>query len=220
MRITVLFLLIVFGGLIGYWIDCCQQKSRETDIATRTVPLNVTVLTKKGAGSTEETTEGQPLEIEENEKKCFVLGPVPQGVTKRIAESLRRSGLEKDMVICDRFLPERFVVFLGPLENKTALRAFAKQLRQQGYKNIRPTERGALAPGLEIAEFETEYQAVAYIESGKAPGISGIRVIKRLGEPSGQVDIVFQELDSFEAKKVLALTGRFSGMKIKECSKN
>lgn len=219
MRGTVVFLSIVLAGLVGYGIYCNTQELRDVDVVTRMVPLRVTITTLKKE-SAEAETEGQALEIEAPPKKCFVLGPVSQSLSKRIAESLRRSGLEKDMVICDRFLPERFIVFLGPLENKTALRAFAKQFKQQGYKNVRPIERGALAPGLEIAEFETEYQAAAYIESGKAPGISGIRVIKRLGEPSGQVNVVFQALDESEAKRIFSLARRFAGLKVQECQKD
>ena len=211
----------MLAGLSGYGVYCCHQESNAFGAATRFVPLEVTIqAANQVVEAEEEKTEGQALDIGVVEKKCFVLGPISQSATKRIAENLRRSGLEKDMVICDRFLPERFIVFLGPLENKTALRAFAKQLKQQGYKNVRPIERGVLAPGLEIAEFETQYQAEAYIESGKAPGISGIRVIKRLGEPSGQVNLVFQALDESEAKKVFALAERFSGLKIEECPKN
>ena len=219
MRGTDVFLSVVLTGLVGYGVYCTQQESCDGDVVTRSVPLSVTIATPE-AEQPEDKTEGQALEIDASLKKCFVLGPVSQSLTKRIADRLRRSGLEKEMVICDRFLPERFIVFLGPLENKTALRAFAKQLKQQGYKNVRPIERGALAPGLEIAEFETEYQAAAYIESGKAPGVSGIRVIKRLGEPSGQVNVVFQALDESEAKKVFSLAGKFAGLKVQECPKD
>ena len=84
MRGTVVFLSIVLAGLVGYGIYCNTQELRDVDVVTRTVPLRVTITTLKKE-SAEAETEGQALEIEASPKKCFVLGPVSQSLSKRIA---------------------------------------------------------------------------------------------------------------------------------------
>ena len=214
------FLSLILVALCGYLFY--MNKDATQTIATLKVPLEVTVSTGEVKEQTleEAQSESEVVEPLQGVKKCYVWGTHPEGATAKIASLLRQQGLHRDVVISDDFLPERYIVFLGPLKNKTSLRAFAKQLRQQGYKKVRPIERGALAPGLEIAEFENEQQAAAYIEAGKAPEISGVRVIKRLGEPSGRVNLLFQALDDTQAKALFSLAKRYKSAKVRECPKD
>ncbi len=206
-------ILIAMGGYLVYF-----DRQDTGEIATLTVPLETKVEQVK-------ETQGAILEGEmllankEDQKRCYAWGPFSAAATKRIAPHLRQWGLDQSVTISDEFLPEKFIVFLGPLENQTSLRAFAKQLRQQGYKKVRPIQRGVLAPGLEIAEFDNEQQAAAYIESGKAPEISGIRVVKRLGEPSGRVNLIFQALEKERAQKLLHLSKEYPATTFQECPK-
>ncbi len=207
-------ILIAMGGYLVY-VD--RQDAGE--IATLAVPLETKVERE------EKEAQGAILEGEmllakkEDQKRCYAWGPFSAAETKRIAPRLREWGLDQSVTISDEFLPEKFIVFLGPLENQTSLRAFAKQLRQQGYKKVRPIQRGVLAPGLEIAEFDNEQQAAAYIESGKAPEVSGIRVVKRLGEPSGRVNLIFQALEIKGAHKLLRLSKDYPATTFQECPK-
>ncbi len=212
-------IVLIFMG--GYLVYIDRQDAGE--IATLTVPLE-TKVNLEGREKAREThgaiLEGETLLGENSDqKRCYVWGPFSGATTKRIAPSLRQWGLDQSVTISDEFLPEKYIVFLGPLENLTSLRAFAKQLRQQGYKRVRPIQRGVLAPGLEIAEFDNEQQAAAYIESGKAPEISGIRVVKRLGEPSGRVNLIFQALEKAEAQKLLRLSKEYPATTFQECPK-
>lgn len=210
------FLLL---AMVGYLVYFDRQDTGE--VATLMVPLETKVDLAKVSKAIEKDSdalEGESLEgFNEGEKHCYMWGPFSEGATKKIASRLHERGLDQSVTICDEFLPEKFIVFLGPLENMTSLRAFAKQLRQQGYKKVRPIQRGVLAPGLEIAEFDNAEQATAYIESGKAPEISGIRVVQRLGEPSGRVNFLFQALEKNQAEKLLRLSKDYKATKLMAC---
>ena len=220
MKKIAVFLSLILVALCGYLFY--MNKGATQTIATLKVPLEITVSTGEVKEQTleEAQSESETEKPLQDKKKCYIWGKHPEGATAKIAFLLRQQGLHRDVVISDDFLPERYIVFLGPLKNKTSLRAFAKQLRQQGYKKVRPIERGALAPGIEIAEFENEQQAAAYIEAGKAPEISGIRVIKRLGEPSGKVNLLFQALDETQAKALFSLAKRYKSATVRECPKD
>lgn len=221
MKVLAWIFSLILLAMAGYLVYFDRQDTGE--VATLMVPLETKVdLAKynKANESDSEALEGETLEsFKEGEKQCFVWGSFSEEATKKIAPRLRERGLDQSVTICDEFLPEKFIVFLGPLENTTSLRAFAKQLRQQGYKKVRPIQRGVLAPGLEIAEFDNAEQAAAYIESGKAPEISGIRVVQRLGEPSGRVNLLFQALEKSQAEKLLGLSKDYKATKLTACPK-
>ena len=211
-------LLVAMSGYLVYF-----SKQDTEEIATLTVPIEAKIdITSQEEFNKNhsEILEGETL-LDENEaqRRCYIWGSFSEATTKKIAPRLRHLSLDQSMTISDEFLPEKFIVFLGPLENQTSLRAFAKQLRQQGYKKVRPIQRGVLAPGLEIAEFDNEQQALVYIESGKAPEISGIRVVKRLGEPSGRVKFIFQALEKKQAEKLLRLSKEYKSTTFEECPK-
>ncbi len=218
MKVLAWLFSIILIAMAGYLVYFDRQDAGE--IATLTVPL----MTKPNVGRVEEAEsealEGETLASEGSAKSCYVWGSFSEAATRQIAPRLRERGLDQSMTICDEFLPEKYIVFLGPLENHTSLRAFAKQLRQQGYKKVRPIQRGVLAPGLEIAEFDNAEQAAAYIESGKAPEISGIRVVQRLGEPSGRVNLLFQALEKSQAEKLERLSKDYKATTLKACPKN
>lgn len=215
MKKTIIFLFFVLLALFSYL--AYEHLQSEQSIVTITVPLEVRL--QSPTIEKEVKTEGKTIKVE-SFKECYVLGPISSEVVKQIAPLLRQKGLQRQVVISDHFLPERFIIFLGPLENKTSLRAFLKQLKQQGFKRVRPIERGVMAPGIEIAEFDTESKALTYIESGKAPQISGIRVIKRLGGPSGKVNLIFQSLDENQADELFKLATRHGLKDVQSCHKN
>ena len=103
-------------------------------------------------------------------------------------------------------------------ENDIAVRAFVKQFRQQGYKNVRPILSGALSYGVEIETFESKEQAQAWINDKKAPDVKGLRVTNRLGEPSDKVDLVFRNLTEDQRQALFAIWKRWQGTEIQNCS--
>lgn len=122
--------------------------------------------------------------------RCVLFGPFAHKDLPGVQERLTRSGLLQKAVVADRFLPERFIAYLGPYDNTTAVRAFVKQFRQQGIRTVKPILEGELSYGVEIASFSSREAAEKYLVSGRAPDMKGIKVTNRLGEPSGQVDLV------------------------------
>lgn len=91
-------------------------------------------------------------------------------------ERLTRSGLLQKAVVADRFLPERFIAYLGPYDNTTAVRAFVKQFRQQGIRTVKPILEGELSYGVEIASFSSREAAEKYLVSGRAPDMKELRL--------------------------------------------
>ena len=88
---------------------------------------------------------GTPIEAD-----CFVWGPFDGRQLTSVQSTLKNRGLLHKAEISDRFLPDRWIVYLGPYSNDIAVRAFVKQFRQQGYKNVRPILSGALSYGVEM----------------------------------------------------------------------
>lgn len=149
--------------------------------------------------------------------RCVLFGPFAHKDLPGVQERLTRSGLLQKAVVADRFLPERFIAYLGPYDNTTAVRAFVKQFRQQGIRTVKPILEGELSYGVEIASFSSREAAEKYLVSGRAPDMKGIKVTNRLGEPSGQVDLVFNAVTSEEEDRIRNLTKLYPAAELKSC---
>ncbi len=149
---------------------------------------------------------------------CFVWGPFDGGQIVSVQASLKQKGLLEQAEISDRFLPDRWIVYLGPYGNDIAVRAFVKQFREQGYKNVRPILRGNLSYGVEIETFESKQEALAWLSGPKAPDVQGLRVTNRLGEPSDKLDLVFRNLTPEKREALFSVWKRWKGTEIQNCS--
>lgn len=148
---------------------------------------------------------------------CFVWGPFDEKELVGIQPILNESNLMAYAQIVDRYLPDRWIVYLGRFNNDKAVRAFMKQFRQQGFSSVRPILRGDLAFGVEIAAFDSQAQAQAYLDSSKAPDVEGLSVTNRLGEPSDEVDIVFQDIDDSARERLFREWKRRPAKELKNC---
>lgn len=151
--------------------------------------------------------------------ECMVWGGFPLGDLVRVRLHLKKQNLEDKVVIQDRFGPDRFIVYLGPYDNQTAVRAFVKQFRQQGYKTVRPILSGELSYGVEIASFKTRMDAEAFLTGKRAPNMTGIKITNRLGEPTGMVDLVFNHINATEKTKLEALRSLYPRTVLATCSR-
>lgn len=158
--------------------------------------------------------EEKPLDAED---ACLVWGGFPVGDLVRVRLHLRRQRLEDKVIVQDRFGPERYIAYLGPYDNQTAVRAFVKQFRQQGFRTVRPILSGELSYGVEIASFKTREAAEAFLSGKKAPDMKGIKITNRLGEPTGMVDLVFSRLDADEKTRLEALRALYPRTALSAC---
>jgi hypothetical protein len=149
---------------------------------------------------------------------CYIWGPFRERESPRIAEKLRKAGLISKAVMKDRFLPEKFIVYLGPFNNQEAALAFQKQFRNQGYRNARAILQGGLSFGVEIAAFNTQEDAQKFLTGPRTPKVKGVRITNRLGEPSGEVDFAFQDISEDERLKLLDLWRDSPRSELKNCS--
>ena len=149
---------------------------------------------------------------------CFVWGPCNARQIAAAQKTLRRSGLTEPAHIVDRFLPERWIVYLGPYDNDVAVKAFVKQFRQQGYRHVRPILRGGLSFGVEVQAFETREQALGWIQSDKSPDVQGLRVTNLRGELTDQVDLLLQGITEDKRPKLEAAQKRWKGTSVRACS--
>jgi hypothetical protein len=149
---------------------------------------------------------------------CYIWGPFRERESPRIAEKLRKAGLISKAVMKDRFLPEKFIVYLGPFNNQEAALAFQKQFRKQGYRNARAILQGGLSFGVEIAAFNTQEDAQKFLTGPRTPKVKGVRITNRLGEPSGEVDFAFQDISEDERLKLLDLWRDSPRSELKNCS--
>ncbi|MGN1208937.1 MAG: SPOR domain-containing protein [Duodenibacillus sp.] len=149
---------------------------------------------------------------------CFVWGPFSDKALLQVRGMLEEHRLLERAEIVDRFLPDRWIIYLGRFHTDTAVRAFMKQFRQQGMKNVRAIVRGDLAYGVEIASFDSQKEAQAFLESQKMPDVKGLRVTNRLGEPSDSVDLVFNHLSDEERGILFSLWPKRPGTQLQSCT--
>ena len=156
-------------------------------------------------------------EVKDAGDSCVIWGGFPVGDLVRVRLHLRRQRLEDKVIVQDRFGPERYIAYLGPYDNQTAVRAFVKQFRQQGYGSVRPILSGELSYGVEIASFKTRLAAEEFLAGKRAPEMKGIKITNRLGEPTGMVDLVFNRLNETEKARLEALRALYPRTGLKAC---
>lgn len=149
---------------------------------------------------------------------CFVWGPFSDKGLMQVRGMLEQNRLLEQAEIVDRFLPDRWIVYLGRFHTDTAVRAFMKQFRQQGIKHVRAIVRGDLAYGVEIASFDTKKEAEDFLASNKVPDVKGLRVTNRLGEPSDSVDLVFNHLSEEQRDVLFGLWIKRPGTQLQSCT--
>lgn len=206
----ILFIAVSAGiGLIVY-----DNMTPPVDVVARQ-DITIQIQAKKKTQASEMTkVAGDAGAVDIN---CFVWGPFDENELVGMQSVLNSTGLMSYAQIVDRYLPDRWIVYLGRFNNDTAVRAFMKQFRQQGFSSVRPILRGDLAFGVEIAAFDTKKQAQEYLDSPKAPAVSGLSVTNRLGEPSDKVDIVFQGLDDETRERLFREWKRRPSIELKNC---
>ncbi len=205
-------LKLVLGFLIvllsGYWIYLQYFDIEEINV--KEVALEIV---KKAPDPSAEAPKKGEINI-----GCYIWGPFRERESPRIAEKLRKAGLISKAVMKDRFLPEKFIVYLGPFDNQEAALAFQKQFRKQGYRNARAILQGGLSFGVEIAAFNTQEDAQKFLTGPRTPKVKGVRITNRLGEPSGEVDFAFQDISEDERLKLLDLWRDSPRSELKNCS--
>lgn len=209
-----LLIAIVFG--LGYIVYAVQNEGG--DIVVRE---NLTITAMTVSGTNVETVSDKRKNGQDEvaiDTNCFVWGPFDGPRLRAVQPLLDRTGLMKRAEIVDRYLPDKWIVYLGRYNNDIAVRAFIKQFRQQGFKTVRPILRGSLAYGVEVAAFDSRRAAEEYINSPKAPNMQGLRVTNRLGEPSDEVDIVFNGVTDSERRVLFKAWKEHSGTQLQSCS--
>ncbi len=207
---TVLFLLIAFG--IGFLVY--ENSQIQGDVVARP---NIALELKTSQSEQAQIISKVAGDEGAVDERCFAFGPFNNKELVRIQPTLKQFHLMQYTKIVDRYLPDQWIVYLGRFNNETAVRAFMKQFRQQGIKSARPILRGDLSYGVEVAAFATQQDALRYLTSSSAPAIQGMRVTNRLGEPSDQVDILFQELDENARSRLFTLWKKYPSKELKNC---
>lgn len=169
----------------------------------------------KDAGAGKSAGDGNDCAID---MKCFVWGPFDERDLAGLQPFLRKSSLEDQVVVSDRYTDERFIVYLGPLSNATAARAFVKQFRQQGFRKARPILDGELSYGVELVSFGSRDEADVFMASGRAPDVKGLKVTNVLGKPTSKVDLVFKEVANDQRLALFAEWQKRPGTDLKNCN--
>ena len=216
--LNLLLLACIAAGVAVIYTDAHKPRG---DVQTNTgVPLRVNMIDEEKLKR--DMTDGPQDALLQAQgavdASCFVWGPFETRDLRGLEATLQMARLMQKMEIADRFLPDRYIVYLGPYINEVAVRAFVKQFRQQGFKSVRPIIRGDLAFGVEIKAFESRQAAQEYLVSGKAPDVKGLRVTNRLGEPSTQVDLVFRALTDDERERLFSVWKTLPKTQLKSCA--
>lgn len=216
MRYFIHFVLLLALGVCGWFLyDYSQQPTSDLVSQARLdvrVPdfLRATIQARKNDEVAK--ISGTPVDMD-----CFVWGPFDEKQIVSVQKALRHRDLLQSAEISDRFLPDRWIVYLGPYDNDIAVRAFVKQFQQQGYRNVRPILRGTLSYGVEVETFDSQEQALRWMKSTQAPDVQGLRVTNRLGESSDQVDLIFRNLTADKRQVLFSIWKKWKGTEIQNC---
>lgn len=218
MRLFLLSLLVTVAVGVFWLLDDANKKSLGEAVPKEriTIILSIDRAPEQEKRATDFRTYAEASQQEEGE--CFTWGPFSEKQLVGIRLNLQRQGLIERMELRDRHLPERWIVYLGPFSNATAVKAFSKQFTQQGFKNVHPIYEGALSYGVEIESFATREDAEKYIANKKAPDVSGIRVTNRLGGLSGDVDLIFQNITQEQILWLQSQAIKYPGKVFQSCS--
>lgn len=215
-KIFVLILTAVLFAVCGYWYVLVQKEQKELTVKTLSLVFEPS-LEERVAQKKEQESKAVRKENRIN-INCFVWGPIKEKSLATVQEQLKKIYLADIAVIQDRFLPEKYIAYIGPFTSQTAALAFTKQFRQQGYRKVRPILRGALSFGVEIESFNTLKEARAFMTGPKAPTVDGVKITNRLGEPSGEVDLVFPDVTDAQRLALFRLWQRSpSSTDLKNC---
>ncbi len=205
-----LFVALVLAGFLGYWAYLLYFQ--QNNVTARDVYFEI---------QQPKTSLSQPLPEPKQGKidiTCYVWGPFKESGIKRATEKLRKAGLSEQATMHDRFLPEKYIAYLGPFDNKEAALAFQKQFRKQGYQKARAILQGGLSFGVEIETFSSEEEARKFMAGPRTPRVKGVRITNRLGEPSGEVEFVLPGIDEQERVKLVDLWHQTPGSELKNCT--
>lgn len=147
---------------------------------------------------------------------CAKLENVATADLSDVELSLTTLGLFQYARIQDRYLPGEYLVYFGPLQTRTAVKAFMKQFRQQGYVTATPILSGPLAEGIEIASFKTHEEALT-LKNKIGSELSGVQVIEKNDLPSDRVDVVLDGLSQDQYMIFLSLSKKFPNNSISLC---
>lgn len=207
----VINLLLCIGIVCGLGYIMYADSTDDTDVL---VSRAVTVRLQASQSDRKQDASTPGIDIN---LTCLVWGPFKTQSLAAVQPVLDRTGLMEHAAIVDRYLPDRWIVYLGRFNNETAVKAFMKQFRQQGVKTARPIVRGNLAYGVEVATFSSQEDATAFLSSPKAPDISGMRVTNRLGEPSNEVDLVFNGLTLEQKDQLVKMAAKRPATRLQNC---
>lgn len=211
--IHIILLMAIAVGLGFIALDRQQTFSVDVVDVRGDIAVKMNVFDREG-NQKKEKIAGELGVVDTN---CFVWGAFDTKSLSSVNTVLVSSKLMPYAQMVDRFEPDRWIVYLGRFNNETAVRAFMKQFRQQGFSSVRPILQGNLAYGVELAAFESRRQAEDYLNSPKIPDVQGLRVVNRLGDPSDKVDIVFQGLDDNARDRLFREWKKRPGTTLENC---
>ena len=143
---------------------------------------------------------------------CLKLEAIDLSDLPEVNQQLQRWRPSVQTQIVERYKDPRFLVYFGPLQTQTALKAFMKQFKQQGYAKAVPVFTGALSGGIVIDSFETEEEALKMHADMPNP-MHGIRIVQQDDIPSDQVDVLVSGINEDQyliLKEVSEKTKKFS----------
>ena len=118
--------------------------------------------------------------------------------------------------IVERYKAPRFLVYFGPLKTNTALKAFMKQFKQQGYEKAVPVFTGPLSGGILIDTFETEQEALKMHADMPNP-MHGIRILKEDDIPSDQADVLIHGVNEDQYVILKEISEKTKKFVVKQC---
>lgn len=162
------------------------------------------------------------LELEKQQKElekfCVKMGTFTSKQLPAVNQSLKASNLLEKVQIKPLFGQDRFVVFIIPTTSLKGAQALVKQVKDKGYTKAEVITSGPLTNATRLNIFDNEANAISYLEKAKKSlNMKSIRMTRLMGEPTGNVILLFEGLTQKE-KEQLQKIARQQKRNLESCS--
>lgn len=151
----------------------------------------------------EEQAKAEQKRLEElnaqEEKTCVKMGTFTSKQLPTVNKSLKAVNLLEKVQVKPIFGADRFVVFIIPTTTQKGAQALVQQVKAKGYSKAQVITSGPLTNATRLNVFDNEAAALSYMEKAqKALKMKSIRTTRLMGEPTGKVVLVFENITKKE----------------------
>lgn len=154
---------------------------------------------KKAEAEALEKEKQRQQQLAEQERFCVKVGQFTSKQLPVVNQALKTAKLLEKVQVKPIFGQDRFVVFIIPTTTLKGAQALVQQVKAKGYTKAQVITSGPLTNATRLNVFDNEATALSYMDKAKQTlKMKSIRTTRLMGEPTGNVVLVFEEITKKE----------------------